>query len=98
MAEANDGSGVWTTMDIPIIDFNSELFSIIVTWDKIKIQLNDNYISWKAGLYNIQGGCVMSKLIDSNTVVFDVPTLSTGIYLIVLSKGELLRVSKVIKP
>jgi uncharacterized protein YjdB len=98
MAEANDGSGVWTTMDIPIIDFNSELFSIIVTRDKIKIQLNDNYISWKAGLYNIQGGCVMSKLIDSNTVVFDVPTLSTGIYLIVLSKGELLRVSKVIKP
>ena len=97
-AEANDGSGVWTTLDIPIIDFNSDLFSIIVTRDEIKIQLNDNYISWKASLYNFQGGMMMSKQIDSNTVVFDVSNVSSGIYLIVLSKGESIRVSKVIKP
>jgi uncharacterized protein YjdB len=98
MAEANDGSGVRTTLDIPIIDFNSDLFSIIVTRDNIRLQLNDNYISWKAGIYNFQGGIVMSKQIDSNTIDFEVSNLSSGIYLIVLSKGENIRVSKVFKP
>ncbi|MGD0756306.1 MAG: Ig-like domain-containing protein [Bacteroidales bacterium] len=98
MATANDGSGIYGLMNIPIIIDNFELTSIIVTRNEIKIQLNDNYISWKASLYNIQGVLAFNKLVVSDIVVFDISLLPSGIYLVVLSKGENLRVRKVIKP
>jgi len=97
-ATANDGSGAYGLMDIPIIIENFELSSIIVTRDEIKIQLNNNYFSWKAGLYNWQGGLVQTRLVNSDIIVFDISSLSSGLYLVVLSKGENLRVAKVIKP
>ncbi len=97
-ATANDGSGTYGLMDIPIIIENFELSSIIVTRDEIKIQLNNNYFSWKASLYNWQGGLVQTRLVNSDIIVFDISSLSSGLYLVVLSKGENLRVAKVIKP
>ena len=97
-ATANDGSGAYGLMDIPIVIENFELSSIIVTRDEIKIQLNSNYFSWKAGLYNWQGGLVQTRLVNSDIIVFDISSLSSGLYLVVLSKGENLRVAKVIKP
>jgi uncharacterized protein YjdB len=97
-ATANDGSGAYGLIDIPIIIENFELSSIIVTRDEIKIQLNNNYFSWKAGLYNWQGGLVQTRLVNSDIIVFDISSLSSGLYLVVLSKGENLRVAKVIKP
>ena len=97
-ATANDGSGTYGLMEIPIVIENFELSSIIVTRDEIKIQLNDNYYSWKASLYNWQGGLVQAKLVNSDIIVFDISSASSGLYLVVLSKGENLRVAKVIKP
>lgn len=97
-ATANDGSGIYALMDIPIIIENFELTSIIVTRNEIEIQLNNNFISWKAGLYNFQGGLVLSKLVDSDIFVFDISLLPSGLYIVVLSKGVNLRVTKVIKP
>jgi uncharacterized protein YjdB len=97
-AIANDGSGIYGLMDIPIFMENSELTSIIVTRDEIRITLNSNYISWKAGLYNYQGALVLSNLINSDIFVFDISSLPTGMYLVVLSKGKNIRVAKVIKP
>ena len=97
-ATANDGSGIYGLMDIPIFMENSELTSIVVTRDEIRITLNSNYISWKAGLYNYQGALVLSNLINSDIFVFDISSLPTGMYLVVLSKGKNIRVAKVIKP
>ena len=73
----------------------SEPIGIIVTGDLIKVLLNYDYISWKADLYNLQGMLVLSKLVDSDILEFNVPSLSQGIYFIVLSKGEKRRVEKV---
>ena len=97
-ATANDGSGIYGLLDIPIFVENSKLTSLTVTKDEIRITLNSNYISWKAGLYNYQGALVLSNLINSDIFVFDISSLPSGIYLVVLSKGENIRVAKVIKP
>ena len=64
----------------------------------MKILLDDNFISWKAGLYNLQGSLILSKLVESDAIIFDVSSLHSGIYIVVLSKGENTRVAKVIKP
>lgn len=70
---------------------------IIVTSNEIKILLSDDFISWKAGLYNFQGRLVADKLVESDILVFDNLSLSSGIYIIVLSNGEHRYVEKVIK-
>ncbi|MGA2406256.1 MAG: Ig-like domain-containing protein [Bacteroidales bacterium] len=98
MATATDGSGIFGSIDIPIVIENTELLSVIVTKNEIRIQLNNNYISWKAFLYNFQGGLVFNKLINSDILVFNISSLPSGVYIVVLSKGEILRVAKVIKP
>jgi len=97
-ASATDGTGIYDLIDIPIIIDNSDLSSITVTRDEIKIQLNDNYISWKAGLYNLEGSLVLSELVTSDIFVFDISSQPSGMYLVVLSKGVNIKVAKVIKP
>ena len=49
-------------------------------------------------MYNYQGALVLSNLINSDIFVFDISSLPTGMYLVVLSKGKNIRVAKVIKP
>ena len=97
-ATANDGSGIYGSIVIPIFVEDFELTSLTVTRDEIKINLNNNYISWRAGLYNIQGGLVISKIVNSDVLVFDISSLHSGLYIVVLSKGKNLRMAKVIKP
>jgi uncharacterized protein YjdB len=97
-ATANDGSGICVLMDIPIIIENSELKPVFVTRNEIRIPLNSGYISWKAGLYNSQGALVLSDIVNSDVFVFNISTLSSGVYIVVLSKGEIIRIAKVIKP
>jgi hypothetical protein len=97
-ASADDGSGIYGLLEIPIFIENSDITSVIVTKNEIKIPLNSNYLSWKAALYNYYGALVLSEVVGSDVFVFDVTSLPTGIYLIVLSKGENIRVAKVIKP
>jgi uncharacterized protein YjdB len=97
-ATANDGSGIYGLMDIPILIENSELKPIFVTRTEIRIPLNSGYISWKAGLYNTQGALLLSDIVNSDVVVFDISALHSGIYIVVLSKGDNQRFAKVIKP
>jgi uncharacterized protein YjdB len=97
-ATANDGSGVCGLMDIPVFIENSELKPVFVTRDEIRIPLNSGYISWKAGLYNSQGALVLSNIVNTDVFVFDISALSSGVYIVVLSKGENIRIAKVIKP
>jgi uncharacterized protein YjdB len=97
-ATANDGSGIYGLIDIPINIESSDLLSIIVTRYEIKVQLNSKYISWKAGLFNYQGDLVFSETVDSETFIIDISSIPSGLYLMVLSKGEYIKVAKVVKP
>jgi hypothetical protein len=49
-------------------------------------------------LYNTQGALVLSNIVKSDVFVFDISALSSGVYIVVLSKGENIRIAKVIKP
>ena len=82
---------------IPITGEKTGSLKIIINTDELKILLDDNFISWKAGLYNLQGSLILSKLVESDAIIFDVSSLHSGIYIVVLSKGENTRVAKAIK-
>ena len=98
MASANDGSGIYGLAEIPILIDNFELTSIIVTRDEIKLFLNEHYLQWRADLYNFLGGKILSKIVDSDLFIINISSLPEGIYLVVLSKGENLRVARIVKP
>jgi uncharacterized protein YjdB len=94
-ATARDGSGVYGTLDISIDFSNENSYSVIVTPDEIKIIFYDDFISWIADLYNLQGNLIMRKNVAGNSVIFNTASLTAGIYIILLTKGELLIVEKV---
>ena len=98
VASADDGSGITGSIDIPIAINDNEVVPVNVTKNEMRINLNSNFLSWRADLYNFQGGLVMSTLIESDTVIFNISSLPSGVYLVVLSKGANLRVTKVMKP
>jgi uncharacterized protein YjdB len=98
MAEANDGSGVYGTIDISIDLSVEKPYSVIVSADEIRILFNEDFVSWIADLYNLQGGQIMRKIVDSNILTFDISHVAPGFYLIVLSKKDLLYVEKVVVP
>jgi hypothetical protein len=62
------------------------------------IKFNLDYISYKANLYNIQGKLVSDKIVENNSLSFDVSKIPSGIYLVELSKGVSKRVIKILKP
>ncbi len=74
---------------------NTEPLNVILSGNIIRIDLSDEFISWKADLYNIKGISLLSKHVEDNTLEFDVSSLSPGIYMVVLSKGQNRRVAKV---
>ena len=76
----------------------NELSKIIVTSVEMRILLKDDFNSWKAELYDLKGDQLLSKMVDGNILVFDISSLSSGIYIVVLSKGEKKSIAKVIKP
>jgi uncharacterized protein YjdB len=97
-ASANDGSGVSGTMDISIDHTSLKPYSVILSGDEIKIQFYDDFLSGFADLYNLQGTHFMSKIVDSDTVIFNISNLVAGLYIVVLSKGELFAAEKVMVP
>ena len=97
-ATANDGSGVYGTLDISINLNNQKPYSVIVTADEIVIIFNEDFVSCFADLYNLQGNHIARKIVDTDTVRFSTSHITAGLYLIVLSRGELLAVEKVMVP
>jgi hypothetical protein len=100
-ATARDGSGAYGELVINISNQvipESELIIPIVTVNEIKLYLDDNYISWKAQLFNLHGSLVQSVSVDSDIIVFNSSSLSPGLYLIVLSNGDRIRIGKVVIP
>ncbi len=94
-ANATDGSGINGTLDISIEINMQKPLSVIVTSDQIKIIFYEDYVSSVAELYNLQGTLMMRKIVDSDVVVFNTFSISSGIYIIVISKGDVLFAEKV---
>jgi uncharacterized protein YjdB len=95
-AIANDGSGVYGSMDISINIDTQKPYTMVVTSGEIRITFYADFISWSADLYSFQGNHIMRKIIDSNTLTFNTLHMSPGLYILVLSKGELLFVEKIL--
>jgi hypothetical protein len=93
-ATATDGTAVNGTMDITI-DIIEPLV-IVVSGDELEVTLDESYSSCKLSLYNLQGHLINSQIIRSTLCVFDIASLHSGVYLIVLSKNIVLIVEKVI--
>lgn len=95
MATANDGSGVSGTLDLSIDLTSKKSYTVIVNSNEIEITFYEEFLTGRVDLYNLQGMHIMRKGIDSNYVVVSTAGLKPGLYLIVISKGELLSVEKV---
>lgn len=84
----------------PVIDeddVSSVIGKIIVNSTELRILLAGNFINWQANLYNLTGNVVASKYIDSDLLTFDISRMPPGMYLIVLSYKDHLRVSRFVK-
>ena len=98
-ATANDGSGVYGTLDISININSQKPYSVIVTADEIIIIFYEDFVSCIADLYNLQGNHIMRKIVDTDTVSFNTSRIAPGLYIIVLSRGrDFLHVEKVMVP
>jgi uncharacterized protein YjdB len=97
-ATSNDGTGIYGLLNISIAIKKAEFPPLFITSDEIKIILNADYLSWNFSMYNFQGGKLISKPITSNIIVLDVSSIPTGFYLLVLSNGIDLEVTKIVKP
>jgi hypothetical protein len=102
---SNDGSGIFGEMTVLISNQESipdggytQIGNIIVSTSELRVLLNDDYNSWRASLFNFGGRLVSNRYVDSNILIFDVSALSPGIYLIVLSKNDLIATARFYKP
>jgi hypothetical protein len=95
MATANDGSGVNGMLDISIDLTIPKTYSLVVTESEIQITFYEDYLAGTIDLYNLQGMHLEIKKIDSDYIAFSTSALPAGFYLIVISKGDLLSVEKV---
>jgi uncharacterized protein YjdB len=102
-ATANDGSGIYGTISIAISSVivepaGSETMKIIVSQTELKIMLRNNTVRWKVALYDMQGIQQKTTFMDSDNVTIDVSTLHSGMYMVVLTRNDFIKVSKVFKP
>jgi uncharacterized protein YjdB len=104
-ATANDGSGIYGTLSITIsLGFapsgsgENEPMLLIVSGYELKLLLHANNVKWNVSIFNFQGGLVKSKVLESDSLSFDISSLPAGIYLVTASKGDIVKISKFIKP
>lgn len=94
-ATANDGSGIYGTLNLSISLNNHKPYAVIVSADEIVMIFYEDFVSCFADLYNLQGNHLERKIIDTDIVRFSTSHITPGLYIIVLSRGELLAVEKV---
>lgn len=108
-ATANDGSGVSGSLVITLTNQiylatsfdgveNNDPFNISVTMNVLKIRFIEDFLSYRANLYNLQGILISGKIVERDSLSFDISRIPSGIYLLELSKGANKRVLKIFKP
>lgn len=108
LATANDGSGVTGNLAITLTNQLSltgidgieqnDPFKINISRNELKIKFIDDFHSYKANLYNLQGILISGKIVESDSFTLDISRIPSGIYLLELSKGATKRILKIFKP
>ena len=104
-ATANDGSGVTGNLIVTIsnqslptgLEKNKSL-KTSVTRNELIIMFIDDFHSYNANLYNLQGILISGKIVENDSLSFDISNIPSGIYIVELSKGVNKRVIKIMKP
>jgi len=90
----------WDGVSNGISEVESHYLSLrkILTSEKIEIQFDDVISNWDAKLYDFRGILKSSMYVESDILTFDISSLSSGVYFVVLFNGKNRLVEKVIKP
>lgn len=80
--------------EIPDIDNETGPLKIIVRNNNISITADNELISGRADLYNLQGVLLASRIIENDNIEFNTSDFSTGIYIVMLSRGEKRKAAK----
>lgn len=103
-ATAKNDPGIYCDLMIvitnQIVSKDDTVFSvgrIIVTETQLVVLLNDNFLSWRAELYNQHGVLAASKYVLSDELIFDISDITPGIYILVISRGGNVKVAKFIR-
>jgi hypothetical protein len=108
-ATTNDGSGAIGTFVITISNQttlssgsvgndDTNDIKIFVTKNELVLRFNLDFISYKANLYNLQGGLISGKYVENDSLSFDISKIPSGTYILELSKGISKKVFKIRKP
>ncbi len=104
-AEANDGSGIYGEITITIsnqtIEKPEENFNIgrlIAGKNDLTILFDNDFTYWTACLYNLKGNLMARQPVEGDQIIFDISRFSPGIYLVVLTRGDAVRVAEFVKP
>jgi hypothetical protein len=106
-AAANDGSGI--SDSYPIIISNQQIpsginrgetdqYGIILNDGELTVQMPENAQCQTLSLYNLQGMLVTKFTEPANPVIFDLGTLPSGFYFLVISGVSKQSIFKVVKP
>lgn len=103
-ATANDGSGIYGEITITITNQTTNslldymIGKIIVSSSELVILFDHDFTTWKACLFNLSGNRVASRFIEGNQIKFNISGLSPGLYIISLTKNDIVRVGNFVKP
>ncbi len=103
-ATATDGSGIYGEITITITNqktggiTNYNIGRIIVSATELQIVFEQDFTSWKAALYNLNGNMAASRLVNGSLMTFDISRFPPGLYIIALTRGNDVRVAEFVKP
>ncbi len=97
VAAATDGSGVKSSIDIRIGYY--EPLVLYTRNNELRVVLPEgDYTGCRLSLYNLNGTLLATRDINDDNPAFDIGLYPTGIYIVTLSKGVILKVGKVFIP
>ncbi len=96
VASARDGSGVRSSLDIKI-NRNMPLVAIVRD-GLVQIPLEADFRGFRLSLIDLNGRLVKELFVDSNLCEFNVSSLSSGIYIVALSRSGISNVTKIFIP
>lgn len=91
----------WTIVEITGIEDHVNIagnIKMTINEQEMVMWLKDDFIEWRANLYDSYGRLIFNKPVDSSVLVFDVSSLASGLYIIELSHEKQRVIKKVIKP
>lgn len=104
-AEANDGSAVYGEITISISnqtienpEDNFNISKVIAGINELQVLFDNDFTNWTASIYNMKGNLMSRKTVEGDQVVFDISGYSAGIYLVVITRGDAVRVAEFVKP